>query len=483
MLLKRKSWTPYEYQKKSIKFLLQHPEALLLQAPGLGKTSITLAALKILKKKKILNKALVVAPLRVCYSVWPEEVKKWKDFKDLKVVVLHGPKKEALLKEEADIYVINFEGLKWLLNKHISSAGNPLTVKWKKLGFDTLVIDELSKFKNSRSKRFKMMKQFHGLFERRWGLTGSPASNGLMDLFGQLYIIDQGKSLGRYITQYRSKYFVPDYTGFNWTICEGSEEEIYEKISPISLRMAAEDYLDMPDLVDNYITVDLPKNARKIYDTLEKILIAEINGKTVTAASAAVASSKIRQITNGGCYIDEEETSEFFSSSGTTKEWENIHDAKIDALEELFDEMQGTPVLVAYEFKHDLDRIKKRFGKDVPYIGGGVSAKKSVELERAWNAGELPYLFGHPQSIGHGLNLQQSGNHIVWLSLTWDYELYDQFIRRVYRQGNEEAQVFNHHIIARDTIDEKIVRVLQRKERGQNSLFTALDQLAKSRKY
>lgn len=475
---KRADWDPHEYQKRAVKFILERACSLLLLSPGLGKTSIALAAIKILKKKKLLNKVLVIAPLRVCHSVWPVEAEKWSDFKDLKVVVLHGPKKDELLKEEADIYVINFEGVKWLFGKFITKSGSPSVSKWKKMGFDTLIIDELSKMKNPRSIRFKTLKMFHHTFARRWGLTGSPASNGLMDLFGQLYIIDEGRSLGRYITQYRTKYFVPDYSGFNWTIMDGAEEQIYERISPLSLRMSAEDYLDMPDRVENNIMVDLPKDAFEVYDALESILVAQINDKTITAGSAASASSKLRQIANGGCYLDQEESNALHIIPAQSKKWENIHSAKIDALQDLIDELQGQPLLVAYDFNHDLDRIRKTFGEDVPYIGGGVSTKRSKDLERKWNNGDLPYLFGHPQSISHGLNLQESGHHVAWLSLTWDYELYDQFICRVYRQGNSSSSVFIHHIIARGTIDEQIMWALRSKGKGQNALFSALKRLA-----
>ena len=482
-------WQPHAYQKKAVKFLLEHAASALFLDPGLGKTSITLAAIKLLKQKKVLDKVLLIAPLRVCYSVWPREVEKWTDFGQLKVVVLHGPDKEAKLKEDADVYVINPEGLDWLLQakktKKVSAKTGKVTTtvevdlrRWKSLGFDTLVIDELSKFKHTTTNRFKALKLVLNTFRRRWGLTGSPASNGLMDLFGQCYILDQGRTLGPYITHYRMKYFNPSHDGFSWVIREGAEEEIYERLAPLALRMAANDYLDMPALIENNIRVDLPDDVRRVYDQLEEDLIAKLDEKVVVASTAAAASIKCRQVANGGLYLDPE-VQALVKLPKSKREWVNLHHEKIDALADLIDELQGSPLLVAYDFEHDLDRLRERLGQDVPYIGGGVSAKRSAELERAWNQGHLPVLLGHPQAMGHGLNLQEVGHHVAWHSMTWDYELYDQFIRRVLRQGNKSKKVFVHHIMARGTIDEVMLTALKSKRKGQNALFDALKKLRK----
>lgn len=482
-------WQPHAYQKKAVKFLLEHAASALFLDPGLGKTSITLAAIKLLKQKKVLDKVLLIAPLRVCYSVWPREVEKWTDFGQLKVVVLHGPDKEAKLKEDADVYVINPEGLDWLLQakktKKVSAKTGKVTTtvevdlrRWKSLGFDTLVIDELSKFKHTTTNRFKALKLVLNTFRRRWGLTGSPASNGLMDLFGQCYILDQGRTLGPYITHYRMKYFNPSHDGFSWVIREGAEEEIYERLAPLALRMAANDYLDMPALIENNIRVDLPDDVRRVYDQLEEDLIAKLDEKVVVASTAAAASIKCRQVANGGLYLDPE-VQALVKLPKSKREWANLHHEKIDALADLIDELQGSPLLVAYDFEHDLDRLRERLGQDVPYIGGGVSAKRSAELERAWNQGHLPVLLGHPQAMGHGLNLQEVGHHVAWHSMTWDYELYDQFIRRVLRQGNKSKKVFVHHIMARGTIDEVMLTALKSKRKGQNALFDALKKLRK----
>ncbi len=479
-----KPWQPHAYQKKAVKFLLEHAASALFLDPGLGKTSITLAAIKLLKQKKVLDKVLLIAPLRVCYSVWPKEVEKWQDFHGLKIQVLHGSKKDEALKADADVYVINPEGLEWLLQVKKTKTATVKTKvdvdlrRWKALGFDTLVVDELSKFKHTNTNRFKALKLVLNTFRRRWGLTGSPASNGLLDLFGQCYILDQGRTLGPYISHYRMKYFVPSHDGFSWNIRDGAEDEIYERINPLALRMAADDYLDMPTLIENNIRVDLPNDVMQVYDRLENDLIAKLGDGVVVASNAAAASMKCRQVANGGIYLDPE-VEALVKLPKSKREWANLHFEKVDALAELIEELQGSPLLVAYDFEHDLDRLRERLGQDVPYIGGGVNAKRSAELEKAWNAGQLPVLLGHPQAMAHGLNLQEMGHHVCWHSLTWDYELYDQFIRRVLRQGNKSKKVFVHHIIARGTVDEVVLAAVKSKRRGQNALFDALKKLRK----
>lgn len=484
----RKKWEPHAYMRKAVKFLLEHACAALFLDPGLGKTSITLAAITLLIRKKIINKVLIVAPLRVAGSTWPRELEKWTDFRGLRYVVLHGPKKDQLLQEDADIFIINFEGLEWLLNvtKTKNRKGKTNVAvdvkKFKKLGFDTLVVDELSKLKNTQTVRFKAIKLVLHTFARRWGLTGSPAANGLLDLFGQTYVIDMGNALGQYITHYRMEYFVPNRDGFNWDLAEGSEQRIYKALSPLVLRMSAEDYLDLPQEIPNNIFVDLPLAARKVYDELEKDLIAAIENGEVVAANSAVASGKCRQVASGGVYLSPDVT-ELIKPKKSEREWALLHHEKTDALVDLVEELQGSPILVAYDFGHDLERIREKFNADVPFIGGGVSLKRSKELEQQWNAGKLPYLFAHPSSIAHGLNLQEAGHHVAWYTLTWNYEDYDQFIKRVLRQGNTSERVFVHHFLARDTIDEyAVLPSLNRKRRGQNALFDGLKELQRRRR-
>ena len=483
-------WKPHAGQRKGIKFLLEHACAGLFADPGVGKTSIVYGALKILKKKGLVKKVLVVAPLRPCYLVWPKEQIKWTDFKDFKVEILHGPKKQEALDRDADIYVINPEGLDWLLGaERTKSKTGKISVQvdlrqFKELGFDTLVVDELSKFKHPSSGRHKALKAVLGTFARRWGLTGSPAPNGLEDLFGQCYILDQGRTFGQYITHFRSNYFVPAFSGFGWTVRRNAEKEIYDRLAPLVLRLDANDYIDMPELVINKIEFELPTEVRKIYDALENDMLAKFDENIVTAVHAGAASVKCRQVANGGLYLEPDLEKILTGTAVFSKrrDWANLHEIKVDLVEDLANELQGSPLLVAYDFQHDLDRLLKRFGKNTPYIGGGVSAARALELEKEWNRGNLPILLGHPMSIGHGLNLQEAGNHVCWHSMTYDFELYDQFIGRIRRQGQKNRRVFVHHILAKNTVDETIFWTLTSKNRTQRALLDALKNTRCSRK-
>lgn len=461
-------WKPWTYQKRAVKFLTSRANAALFLDPGLGKTSISLAAFVRLKKEKIADKALIIAPLRVCYSVWPGEISKWDQFSGLKSVILHGSKKKDRLQEEADIYLINPEGLAWLFRPDDRGI-----IPFSRIDADTLIIDELSKFKNGRSQRFKFLRAFHKRFSRRWGLTGSPAPNGLLDLHAQMFLIDDGRSLGRYFMQYRARYFFPtDYNRWNWALKPGANDTIRDQIKPLTLSLRAEDYLDLPELVETTIRIDLPKKARKVYDQFEDILIAKVKGEVIVAANAAVASTKCRQLANGAVYVGE----------GKTSGYETIHDEKIKAMRDLVEELQGQPLLVAYEFDHDLARLRKEFGEDVPAIGGSVSAKASKKIIEEWNRNELPLLFAHPGAMGHGLNAQLGdAAHIAWFSLTWNLEYYDQLIRRIWRQGNEAERVFVYRLVARKTVDEIVASALKRKTRTQNSLLEGLRALGSSR--
>lgn len=433
--------------------MLKNPHYGLFLMPGLGKSSITLAAIKILKKERKIRKVLIVAPLRVCHSVWPTEASKWSDFSQLKTVVLHGKDKEKNLYSDADIFCINPEGLPFLFKRK----------DFKKLGFDMLVVDESSKFKYSNTKRFKLLRSVLPTFSRRYILTGSPAANSLLDLFGQIYIIDLGKSLGKFVTHYRSTYFYQTgFGGYTWSLQKGANKLIQDKIRPITLSMDDEDYLELPDLIINDVFIDLDEKSRAIYKEMEEDLIAAIRRKEVVASSAAVASGKCSQIANGSIYDEDRKV-------------HHIHDFKAEAVMDIIDELGGSPTLVAYEYGHDLERLKTVLGKDVPYIGGGVTPKKAAQIEAQWNAGELPVLLGQPASVAHGLNLQQAGNNVIWYSLPWSFEHYDQFVRRVRRQGNIHNRVIVHRIIARDTVDELKIQALNNKFRTQKDLFDALN--------
>ena len=412
--------------------------------------------------------------------VWTKErggeIHKWKnDFGHLEVSLLHGPKKEDRTEDFSDLYVINFEGLAWLI-----TSGN---LKWlmKNRGVDTLIIDELSKMKHTKSKRFKLLKPYLPRFAIKWGLTGSPAPNGLIDLFGQIYTVDIGKALGKFITHYRHKYFLPSgYGGYTWKLREGADKEIQKAIKHVALSTKAEDHLDLPQMITQDIYITLPKKARKQYNELEEQFITYLGEEAVTAANAAVASGKCRQVASGGIYANPEEVINLPTTPTFKRRVLPIHDEKTKALVELVDELQGSPLLVAYEFKHDLTRIKAALG-DVPAINGQTKDSVAVEIVRAWNAGELPVLCGHPAAMAHGLNLQESGHHICWYSPTWNFEYYDQTNRRIYRQGSKAKRVFVLRLLARDTLDETIAEVLGKKQRSQNSLMKALKKLPRKR--
>ena len=459
---------PHDYQKTAIKFMVSRPVAGLFLDPGLGKTAISLAAFKVLRNKGAVRRMLVIAPLRPAYQVWPAEVEHWQDFNDLKVVVLHGPDKEAKLKQEADIYVINPEGLRWLFQKlPRASPRDP----WR---FDMLVVDESTRFKHANTERFKTIKPYLNMFSRRYILTGSPAPNGLLDLFGQVYLLDLGNALGRFITNYRMRYFdQTGYGGYTWLPRPEADKEIYEKLKPLVLRMDGRELLDMPPLIGvtppNKVVVELPDKAMKTYRQMEDQLLASVEGEMVVAANAAAATTKCRQIANGGMYHEDGES------------FTNLHDAKTEAVAEIIEELQGKPALVAYEYRHDLDRLRGALGLDTPYIGGGVSASRFREVEQQWNRGEIPVLLAQPQSVAHGLNLQGTGAAVIWHSLTWDLEVYEQFIRRIWRQGQKE-KVIVHHVVAKDTVDLAVLRALASKDRTQRGLLDALRAHLKARR-
>ena len=448
-------YEPHEYQISAIERMLEKPALGLLMDPGLGKTSCTLSAFSLLKEAGIVSNMLVICPLRPMYETWPKEIKKWDDFHNLKFVFLHGKNKNLDEKyiSKNDIFLINPEGLKWLSTFD----------KWP---FDMLVVDESTKFKNNRSKRFQMLKLRLGQFKRRYILTGTPAPNGLIDLWPQIYILDGGEALGKYVTHYKRKYFYPLISNgrivYKWGLAAGSEEVISQKIKPITIRLDQADYLKLPKLVFKDYYIDLPPKAMKIYKEMEKHFIIELEKiKIVTAVNAAAMSMKIRQIANGGIYTN------------SKKEWENIHFEKAKLAAEIVDELAGQRVLISYDFKHDRERLMKELKEfDPRYIGGGVSATAAKKRLEDWNGGKYPVLLGHPASVSHGLNLQ-AGNHIILHSLTWNLEDYDQFIKRLWRQGQDKP-VFVYRIIARNTIDEVIIKALAGKSHTQQSLLDKL---------
>lgn len=438
---------PHDYQQYAIDFIKNNEVAAVLLDMGLGKTSITLTAVNDLIFDSFeVSKVLVIAPLRVARDTWPTEIKKWDHLKHLRYSVAVGSESERLaaLRKEADIYIINRENVDWLVNKSRLS-----------FNFDMVVIDELSSFKSHQSKRFKSFLKVRPFIKRIVGLTGTPSSNGLMDLWAQFRILDMGKRLGRYITHYRSAYFLPDKRSadriFTYKPADGAEQMIYDRISDITISMKSADYLKLPECIINEVPVFMDTKEKAIYETFKEDMVAKIKDEEIDAANAAVLSGKLLQMANG-CIYDED------------KKALKIHDRKLDALEDLIESANGKPLLVAYWFQHDLARIKERF--PVREI------KTSKDIED-WNQGRIPFAVIHPASAGHGLNLQSGGSTLVWFGLTWSLELYQQCNARLHRQGQTDTVVI-HHIIAKGTIDEDVMASLQRKEKIQNALINAV---------
>ena len=439
---------PHDYQRYAAEFIITHPISALLLDMGLGKTSITLTAINdLLFDSFEIHKVLVVAPLRVARDTWSAEIEKWEHLKNLQYSVVVGPAQERLkaLCTPADIYIINRENIQWLVEE------SGLT-----FDFDMAVIDELSSFKNHQSKRFKAFMKVRPKLKRIVGLTGTPASNGLMDLFAEFKLLDMGERLGRLIGQYRNAYFQPDKRNgmvvYSYKPLPDAEQRIYDKISDITISMKATDHLKMPELISAEYMVQLSENEKEKYDRLKKDLIFSTEDNEVTAANAASLSNKLSQMANGAVYSDDGETV-------------HIHDRKLDALEDIIESMNGRPLLVAYWFKHDLERIKKRFE---------IREIKSSEDISDWNSGKIPVALIHPASAGHGLNLQSGGSTLVWFGLTWSLELYQQTNARLWRQGQTADTVVIQHIIAKGTIDEQIMKVLKTKDTTQAALITAV---------
>lgn len=463
---------PHFYQETAVSEMLAKPAFGLLLDPGLGKTAITLAAFDILRQKGIVNRMLVVAPLRVCYDVWPNEIKKWTDFQHLKFEILHGPKKEERLRSNADVFVINPEGIAWLVQKKAGRSETGREWHWPEM----LAIDESTKFKHGNTQRFKSIKAVLGKFDRRYILTGTPAPNGYEDLWGQVYLLDQGERLGSYITHYRNRYFDQSWDGFGYEI-RGPEQiaMIQNKLQDLVLRLDAADYLKLPPLIKKTIGVQLPPAARELYDRLEADFTLRLRGGEVTAANAGVLASKLRQVTGGFVYFDEDDNileAEGDLAPKRMRRAAQIHDVKIEALADLLDELQGEPLMVAYEFRHELDGLLKRFGRDVPVLGAGTTPARGAKISRAWNEGRVPLLFAHPASAGHGLNLQEGGSKLAWYTPTWNLEHYLQLIMRQWRQGQTKP-VFVYSLVAAHTKDVDVVEAREGKDLDQKALLAA----------
>ncbi|WP_203351097.1 DEAD/DEAH box helicase [Streptococcus uberis] len=442
------NFSPHNYQSYAIDYIETHPVAAVLLDMGLGKTVISLTAIAdLLFDSFEAHRILVVAPLRVARDTWPAEISKWQHLKHLTYAVAVGTVKErkAALSAGADITIINRENLGWL----IDSSGY-------EFDYDMVIIDELSSFKNHKSKRFQSLMKVRPKVKRIIGLTGTPSSNGLMDLWAEFKLLDFGERLGRFITHYRNNYFIPDKRNgeiiYSYKPMPYAEDAIYRKISDITISMKSTDHLQMPELITSQYEVQLSEEEEHRYEELKADFILELPEGEITAANAASLTGKLSQLANGAIYDDEGNIVEF-------------HDRKLDALEDIIESANGKPLLVAYWFKHDLQRIKKRF--DVREI---KTSKDIID----WNNGDIPVAVIHPASAGHGLNLQAGGSTLIWFGLTWSLELYQQTNARLWRQGQSSGTVVIEHIITKGTIDERILKALSLKEVSQNALIDAV---------
>ncbi len=446
-------YRPHDYQKFAINFILEHPIAAVFLDMGMGKSSITLTAIMELMYDRFeVSKVLIVAPLRVCKYTWPQEIVKWEHLSGLRFSLATGTaaERKMALKADADIYIVNRENIPWLIDE----SGIPFD-------YDMVVIDELSSFKNHQSKRFKAFMKVRPWVKRIVGLTGTPSSNGLMDLYAEFKMLDMGERLGRFISQYRNAYFRPGRTNgmivYNYVPLPGADKQIYKKISDITISMKGTDYLEMPELVNSRYEVYMDEHEAELYDGMEKELVLALPDGEITAANAAVLSGKLLQMSNGAIYSDDESVY-------------SIHDRKLDALEDIIEAANGRSVLIAYWFQHDLDRIEKRLSdKKI-----GFEKLDSDGSIARWNKGEIPVALIHPASAGHGLNLQDGGNFLVWFGLTWSLELYQQTVARLWRQGQQSGTVVVQHIITDRTIDEDVMDALEHKEVTQSRLIAAV---------
>lgn len=435
----------HAYQRKAIDFVLRERRCMLALDMGLGKTASTLTVISDMLDGFTANKVLVVAPLRVANSVWRQETRLWEHLKHLRISVCTGSEKarRGALALDADVYVINRENMPWLVENY--------GTKW---AFDVVVIDESSSFKNASSKRFKALRKMLPHIDAMVLLTGTPSPNGLLDLWAQMYLIDYGERLGRTLTGYKQRFFEADYFGRKFELRPGSADKIHGLLSDKIVHMNADDYLDMPARIDLTVGVDLPPEVMSSYLDFERTMLAEIDGEEVEATTAAVLANKLLQYANGALYTN---------AAGS---WAEAHGAKLDALAEIVEDNPGETMLVAYNYKSDLERLVKRFPQ------ARVLDKKQETID-AWNRGEIPMLLAHPASAGHGLNLQNGGALCVWFGLNWSLEYYQQFNARLHRQG-QTRPVRIAHIVSNNTIDQRVLGVLQNKNATQKSLLDAL---------
>ncbi len=465
-------FVPHPYQSTALAHLKAHPSAALLLDMGLGKTVVALTAIADLIDGLDLGAVLVVAPLRVVQMTWPEEIAKWDHTRHLKVSRVLGVQKERerALTEPADIYLMNYENVIWLaewLSKNGSKRPAP---------FDMIVWDESSKMKSWAARRFKMIKPYLPTFKRHAILTGTPSPKSYLDLWSQYYLLDQGARLGKFITHYRDRHFEQGYDGWTYTLRGGHSKQIERAISDITLCLKAKDYLKMPKLIKNRVEVALPPKTVKQYKELEREMFLKLDSGEIEAMNAAALSNQCRQFVGGAVYKEQ-----LFTPEGKPilpRVWHTVHNAKIDALADIIEDAQGSPVLVAFEFKHELARLRARWAR-APMIVGGTSERDAAKAKAAWNSGTVPVMLVHPASVGHGLNLQAGGHILVWFTLTWSLELYEQTVARLYRQGQSQPVVV-HSLVCRGTVDEAVAASIAGKAKGQAALISALTRYRKA---
>ena len=440
-------YKPHDYQDYATQFILDHPVAAIFLDCGLGKTVITLTAMEeLLHDRFEVSRILIIAPLRVARDTWPAEIQKWEHLRQLTFAVAVGTERERIvaLAQRAELTIINRENVDWLVSK----SGWPFD-------FDMIVIDELSSFKSYQARRFRALMKARPLAKRVVGLTGTPSANGLMDLWAEFRLLDMGKRLGRFITHYREELFLPDKRNqqmvFSYKPRPGAEDEIYQRIGDITISMRSADYLKLPELVETQSVVKLSTKERKAYDAMKAEMVTTIGDQEIDAMNAAALSNKLLQMAGGAVYDEDGKSL-------------HLHDCKLDVLEDLVESANGRPVLVAYWYKHDAERIKERMP---------VREIRSSRDIRDWNAGKIPVALIHPAGAGHGLNLQDGGSMLIWFSLTWSLELYQQTNARLYRQGQKHTVTITH-IIAEGTIDEQVMQALQKKDKTQAALIEAV---------
>jgi len=439
---------PRPYQQYAIGQIIEKPNVALMLDMGMGKTVATLTAIQELMYERFeVGKVLVIAPLHVAETTWADECRRWEHLNSLKISLVLGSLKtrKAALESKADVYTINRENVPWLVDYYKAA--------WP---FDMVVIDESSSFKNPQAKRFKALRKIRARIHRLVELTGTPAPNGLMDLWSQIFLLDRGERLGKTIGEYRRNWFTPGagygHVVYEWIPRKGAHKQIYGKIGDICVSMRTEDYISLPPVMYNAVKIQMPKAGWELYKRLERELVLPYCGTDIVASTAAVLSNKLLQMANGAVY-DEDKRSVV------------IHAAKLDALADIEESNKHKPILVFYWFRHDLDRLRERFPEAVPLT--------TADDIRAWNEGKIPMLLAHPASAGHGLNLQYGGNLVVWFSLTWSLELYQQANKRLHRTGQEKTVII-HHLIAEGTIDEAVMEALKEKRAGQEGMLEAI---------